>query len=129
MGVGISRDHVAPRTPMRCPVCDADLVDVMIRDLGGVTATLIWELHAGRCPEHGWFQAEVISRPPREIFPVDRPFGVARRMIVKGEEVFAFPTVFNGLPPAERRQKTDPFDPAMWRVQRLENLAAAGVQR
>lgn len=119
MDVGTSRDRVAPRTPMRCPVCDAALVDVLVRDIGGVTADLVWELHAGRCPEHGWFQAEVISRPPREIFPVDRPFGTARRLVVDGEELFAFPTVFNALPPAQRRGKADPFDAAMWRVQRL----------
>lgn len=119
MEVGTSRDRVAPRTPMHCPICEAALHDVMVRDLGGVTAHLVWELHAGRCPEHGWFQAEVISRPPREIFPVDRPFGSARRLVVDGEEVFAFPTVFNGLPPARRRSNVDAFDAAMWRVQRL----------
>lgn len=123
MDVGTSRDRVAPRTPMRCPICDAALDGVMIRDLGGVTANLVWELHAGRCPEHGWFQAEVISRPPREIFPVDRPFGTARRLVVDGEEVFAFPTVFNALPPAQRRSKVDAFDAAMWRVQRLNEPA------
>lgn len=118
MEVGTSRDRVAPRTPMRCPICDGALVDVLVRDLGGVTANLTWELHAGRCLEHGWFQAEVISRPPREIFPVDRPFGTARRLVVDGEELFAFPTIFNGLPPAQRRSKVDPFDAAMWQVQR-----------
>ena len=125
MDVGTSRDRVAPRTPMRCPICDAALVDVLVRDLGGVTANLVWELHAGRCPEHGWFQAEVISRPPREIFPVDRPFGAARRVVMDGEELFAFPTVFNGLPPARRRSKIDPFDAAMWRPQRLASATPA----
>ncbi len=63
--------------------------------LGGVTAGLFWQIHAGRCPEHGWFQTEVISRPPREIFPVNKPFGAARRIVVDGREVFSFPTVWN----------------------------------
>lgn len=127
MEVGTSRDRVAPRTPMRCPICDTSLVDVQVRDLGGVTADLVWELHAARCPEHGWFQAEVISRPPREIFPVDRPFGTARRVVIDGEEFYAFPTVFNGLPPALRRSKVGAFDPAMWQVQRLANTGTAGI--
>ena len=101
---------------MRCPICDGELRNVLIRDLGGVTADLVWQLHAGECPEHGWFQAEVISRPPREIFAVDRPFGVARRMVVNGKEVFSFPTVWNDLPPEAKRQRVDPFDPRYWRV-------------
>jgi len=117
MDVATSRDRVAPRTPMRCPICGGDLADVMVRDLGGVTGTLVWEMHAGRCPEHGWFQAEVISRPPREIFPVERPFGSARRLVVDGQELFAFPTVWNGLTLAEKRNRSvDPFDPALWRT-------------
>src|SRR5215211_2865343 len=88
------KDKIGARTPMRCPVCDRDLRNVLVRDLGGVTASLVWQLHAGECPEHGWFQAEVISRPPREIFAVDRPFGVARRMEIDGDEVYAFATVW-----------------------------------
>ena len=81
-----------------------------------VTADLVWELHAGRCPEHGWFQAEVISRPPREIFAVNKPFGVARRLTVNGQEVFSFPTVWNSLPVDQQRRRVDPFDPAYWQV-------------
>lgn len=104
---------------MRCPICDGDLRNVLVRDLGGVTASLVWQLHAGECPEHGWFQAEVISRPPREIFPVNRPFGTTRRMVVDGDEVYAFATVWNDLPAETKRQKTDPFDPRYWRVRRL----------
>lgn len=103
---------------MRCPICDRPLEPTMIRDLGGVTADLVWQLHAGACPEHGWFQTEVISRPPREIFAVDRPFGVARRLVVAGQEVFSFPTVWNDLPPEARRRKVDPFDPKYWQVRR-----------
>jgi len=92
--------------------------NVLVRDLGGVTASLVWQLHAGECPEHGWFQAEVISRPPREIFAVDRPFGVARRMEIDGDEVYAFATVWNDQPDDLKRKKTDPFDPRYWKVRR-----------
>ena len=103
---------------MRCPICQGELEDVLVRDLGGVTADLIWQLHAGRCPEHGWFQTEVISRPPWEIFAVNKPFGVARRLVVDGEELYSFPTVWNDLPPEARRQRVDPFDPRYWQVRR-----------
>lgn len=112
------RDRRQVRTPMRCPICGGDFADTMVRDLGGVTSDLVWQLHAGRCPEHGWFQAEAISRPPREIFAVNKPFGVARRVSVEGREAFSFPTVFNDLNPQERRRPIDPLDPAMWRVSR-----------
>ena len=111
-------DRVRGRTPLRCPICGSELRGVLVRDLGGVTADLIWQLHAGECPEHGWFQTEVISRPPREIFAVNKPFGVARRLVVDGEEVFAFPTVWNDLPDEAKRQRVDPFDPRFWQVRR-----------
>ncbi len=116
-----SRDRLHARTPMRCPICRGELHDTLVRDLGGVTADLVWQLHAGRCPEHGWFQTEVISRPPREIFAVNKPFGVARRMVVDGEEVFSFPTVWNALPDAAKRQRVDPFDPRYWQVRRRDD--------
>ncbi len=112
----ISRDRIAPRTPMRCPICEGALANVLVRDLGGITADLVWELHAGQCLEHGWFQTEVISRPPREIFAVDRPFGVVRRLVIDGRECFSFPTVWDALPPERRRQPVDPFDARFWRV-------------
>ena len=112
------KDKIAPRTPMRCPICDGDLRKVMVRDLGGVTAGLTWQLHAGECSEHGWFQCEVISRPPREIFAVDRTFGVARRLIIDGDEIYAFSTVWNDLPADMKLKKTDPFDPRYWKVRR-----------
>lgn len=115
---GVSRDRLSARTPMRCPICDGALQRVLIRDLGGVTADLVWQLHAGECPQHGWFQTEVISRPPREIFAVDRPFGTTRRLIIDGKEIFSFPTVWNMLPPAAHRQRVDPFEPRFWRVPR-----------
>jgi hypothetical protein len=111
-----SRDRVQVRTPLRCPVCGGELEDTLVRDVGGVTAGLIWQIHAGRCPEHGWFQTEVISRPPREIFPVNKPFGVARRVVVDGREVFSFPTVWNNLPLDEQRQRVDPLDARYWQI-------------
>ena len=117
--LGNSRDRVRERTPMRCPLCEGALDNVLVRDLGGVTADLIWELHAGECPRHGWFQTEVISRPPREIFAVDRPFGVVRRLLVDGSEVFSFPTVWNDLPVEARRQRVNPLDPKYWQVRRV----------
>lgn len=101
---------------MRCPVCGGALVETMVRDIGGVTHDLTWQLHAGRCPEHGWFQTEVISKPPREIFAVNKPFGTARRMVVDGREYFSFTTAWNELSPAEQRQRVDPFDPKWWRT-------------
>ena len=111
-----SRDRIHVQTPMRCPVCGRELEDVLIRDIGGVTADLFWQVHAGRCPEHGWFQAEVISRPPREIFPVNKPFGVARRLLIDGEEMFSFPTVWNSLPKERQRERVDPLDARFWQV-------------
>jgi hypothetical protein len=112
---------------MRCPLCEDPFQDVLVRDIGGVTGNLDWQIHAGRCPRHGWFQAEVISRPPREIFPVDKPFGVARRLVVNGEEIFSFPTAWSELPAAEKRKRVDPFDPRYWRVSRL--VDASGEAR
>jgi hypothetical protein len=112
------KDKIGARTPLRCPICDSHLRNVLIRDLGGITANLVWQLHAGECPDHGWFQTEVISRPPREVFAVDRPFGVARRIMIDGDEVYAFSTVWNDLPDDQKRKKTDPFDPRYWKVRR-----------
>ncbi len=121
----MNRDQLAPRTPMRCPICDRDLERVLVRDIGGVTGDLDWQIHAGQCPEHGWFQAEVISRPPREIFPVEKPFGVARRLVVDGQEVFSFPTAWSDLSPLEKRQRVNPFDPQYWEVRRRSDANAA----
>jgi hypothetical protein len=119
--IGTSRDHLMTRTPMTCPICDSELRKVQVRDLGGVTADLVWQLHAGECPDHGWFQAEVISRPPWEIFAVDRPFGVARRLVIDGREIYSFPTIWNDLPPEARRQRVNPLDARYWRVRRLDD--------
>ncbi len=111
----VQRDNVRSRTPMRCPICGSEMARVHIRDMGGVTAGIMWKIHAGECPEHGWFQAEFTADPPREIFPVNRPFGAARRIVVDGDEYFEFPTRW-GKTPIENRhfQVTDPLDPAMW---------------
>ena len=111
-----TRDRTRASTPLRCPICDRELEETIVRDIGGVTADLVWQIHAGRCPLHGWFQAEVISRPPREIFPVNKPFGTARRVVIDGREIFSFPTVWNSVPPREQRQRVDPLDERFWRV-------------
>lgn len=113
-----SRDRVQVSTPMRCPICDRELEDTLVRDIGGVTSNLFWQVHAGRCPEHGWFQTEVISRPPREIFPVNKPFGTARRVVVDGREVFSFPTLWNSVPREMQRSGVDPLDARYWQIDR-----------
>lgn len=113
------REAIAPRTPMRCPICDLPVVDVQIRDIGGLTADLFWQVHAGRCPVHGWFQAELVAQPPREIFPVSRPFGSARRVIIGTDEIYAFATVWNDVPPEVKRSHVDPLDPQYWKVRSL----------
>jgi hypothetical protein len=109
---------------MRCPICAGELVDVRIRDIGDVTASLLWQMHAGRCPEHGWFQAEFISKPPREIFPVNRPGGIAREVDVEGLAIYAFPTIWDSM---DSRLQVDPLDPRYWAVDwdKLKLSAAA----
>ena len=102
-----------PETPLRCPITGERLKDVRIIPLGPVTADLTWELHAGRSPEYGWFQAEVISRPPREIFPVTRPGGVARKFLIDGRPVYAFPTLWDST---DRRTPAAMYDPYYWQV-------------
>lgn len=118
------RETPAARTPMRCPICDRELEDVQIRDFGGVTADIVWQVHAGRCPVHGWFQAEVVSRPPREIFPVNRPFGAARRLMLGNDEIFAFATVWNDAPDDVKRSRIDPLDPQYWQVRARKGALA-----
>lgn len=113
------RDRVNVGTPMRCPICDGQLQNVLIRDLGGVTAGITWQIHAGKCAEHGWFQTEIVSRPPREIFAVTRPFGAARRIVVNGREHFSFSTSWNDLPQQDRREKVDPLNADYWKTKPL----------
>jgi len=108
------REQLRTRTPMRCPVCHGELRKVVVRDIGGLAPHTTWQIHAGECPEHGWFQAEVVRRPPREIFAVTRPFGAARRMVVNGHEYYAFTTVWSSLSGEEKRQKTDPLEEKYW---------------
>jgi len=117
------RDRINTSTPMRCPICGGQLSDVLIRDLGGVTADITWQVHAGQCEQHGWFQTEVVSRPPREIFSVTRPFGAARRIVVDGREHFSFSTTWNDLPLNERRQKVDPLEARYWQTRPLSKGA------
>ncbi len=100
-------------SPLRCPITGEPLHDVRVIPLGPVTGELIWELHAGRSEEYGWFQAEVISKPPREIFPVHRPGGATREMHIGGKPVYAFPTVWDST---NRRTPVDMYDPAYWQV-------------
>lgn len=122
----LDRDKVGARTPMRCPLCGGSLTGVHVRDIGGLTAGSLWQIHAGECPEHGWFQTEFVSKPPREIFAVDRPFGTARRVVVKNHEYFSFSTAWGNeterkklekvdpLETRERDRKVDPLDPRYW---------------
>jgi hypothetical protein len=112
------RDVAGATSPIRCPICGVRLSDVQIRDIGGITADLTWQVHAGYCDEHGWFQAEIISQPPRELFPVTRPFGVARRVVVDGDEVYSFSTVWNDVSSEMKRSRVDPLDPQYWQVRR-----------
>lgn len=122
-GDSTQRDRINVRTPMRCPLCGGELDRVFVRDLGGITAGITWQLHAGRCmahPEgHGWFQAEVCGKPPREIFAVARPFGPTKRLEVDGQEIYAFATVWNDAPSEIQMRRVDPLDPQYWAVRRL----------
>lgn len=104
---------VRRHSPLRCPITGKALKDVRVIPLGPVTGELVWELHAGRSEDYGWFQAEAISKPPREIFPVDRPGGSARRMLIGGKPVYAFPTKWDST---DRRRAVDMYDPDYWQV-------------
>lgn len=107
---------VRDRTPMRCPLCDGRLSHIQVRNIGDVTANILWQMHTGECPIHGWFQAEFVGKPPREVFPVDRPAGNARKVVIDGREVFSFPTVWNSIDVKDARQKVDPLDPRYWQI-------------
>jgi hypothetical protein len=100
-------------SPLRCPITGELLKNVRVTPLGPVTGKLAWELHAGRSDKYGWFQAEVISKPPREIFPVTRPGGTARRVMIGGRPVFSFPTVWDST---NRHAAVDMYDPHYWQV-------------
>ncbi len=113
------------RTPMRCPICEGNLINVRVRNIGDVTVHILWQMHSGQCPAHGWFQAEIVGKPPREIFPVTRPGGTARPVMIDSRPVYAFPTIWNSMDP---RQKVDPLDPRYWQVdwERIRVPSAAG---
>lgn len=118
-----ARDQYNVSTPLRCPICGSMLQETMIRSLGTVTNKTTWQMHAGKCPEHGWFQAEVVGRPPRDIFAVHRPFGASRRLIVNGEEHYQFPTVWNDVEfdaRMDRVHPADPLDAQYWKARGLE---------
>lgn len=102
-----------PETPLRCPISGEKLQNVRIMPLGPVTANSTWELHAGHSPEYGWFQAEVVATPPREIFPVSRPGGIARTVEIDGRPVYAFPTIWDST---DRRTPAHMYDPYYWQV-------------
>jgi hypothetical protein len=108
------REQLRTRTPMRCPICHGTLGKVIIRDIGSLSPGAIWQIHAGECEDHGWFQTEIVKRPPREIFAVTRPFGAARRVVIDGNEYYAFSTVWSELPGDEKRKKIDPLEEKFW---------------
>lgn len=111
-----AQSQVRTRTPMRCPLCKQQLDRVQIRELGTVAPHLTWEVHAGLCPDHGWFQAEIVGKPPREIFAVTKPFGMAKRVIYEGKEYYGFETAWNALTPEEQRKPVDPLTVEYWEV-------------
>lgn len=116
-------DQFNVETPLACPVCGSDLVKTMIRTLGTITSRTSWQMHAGKCEEHGWFQAEIVGKPPRDIFAVTRPFGPSRRLIVDGREVYQFPTVWNDVDfdvRLDRNKPVDPLDARYWKPQSPE---------
>lgn len=119
----ILRDQFNVETPLTCPVCGGDLVETGIRTLGTITRNTAWEMHSGRCEEHGWFQAEIVGKPPRDIFAVTRPFGASRRLVVGDTEYYQFPTVWNDVDFETRMDKSngiDPLDATYWKPKGLE---------
>lgn len=105
-----SRDQFNVETPLRCPICEGALKGTTIRTMGSVAPNVAWQMHAGECKEHGWFQAEIVGRPPRDIFAVTRPFGASRRIVVNGSEMYQFPTVWNDADFDLRMNKENPVD-------------------
>ncbi len=118
-----ARDQFNVETPLTCPICGNDLVKTMIRSLGTVTSQTSWQMHVGQCEEHGWFQAEIVGKPPRDIFAVTRPFGASRRLVVNGREMYQFPTVWNDVDfdaRMDRSKPVDPLDAQYWKPRGLE---------
>lgn len=107
-------------------MCGGDLVDTMIRTMGAVSPHITWQMHSGKCEEHGWFQAEIVGRPPRDIFAVTRPFGTSRRLVINGREVYQFPTVWNDvdfdvrMDRMGKADRVDPLDARYWVARPIE---------
>jgi hypothetical protein len=116
------REQFHVETPLRCPVCGGELMDTWVRSLGANLTGIRWEMHSGRCEEHGWFQAETVGKPPRDIFAVDRPFGVSRRLVINGREYYQFPTAWAEVEFHERMNRmskanrVDPMDEQYWKA-------------
>jgi len=122
-----AREEFNVDTPLKCPVCGSKLVDTRISAMGSDISThLRWHMHSGRCEEHGWFQAETVGRPPRDIFAVTRPFGTSRRFVINGREYHQFPTLWNDVEFHERMNRmskanrVDPLDPQYWEARPIE---------
>lgn len=118
------RDQFNVETPLMCPVCGGDLVETGIRTLGSITGGLRWEMHIGRCEEHGWFQAEIVGAPPRDIFAVHKPFGKSRRMVIDDTEYYQFATAWKNVELDQildrTREPVDPLDPQYWKPLNLK---------
>lgn len=118
-------DQFNVETPLTCPICGGDLVKTMIRELGTITAHTVWQMHIGQCEEHGWFQAEIVGKPPSDIMAVTKPFGTSRRLIVNGREVYQFPTVWNDVDfdvRMDRNKRVDPMDAQYWKARPIEQV-------
>lgn len=119
-------DQFNVETPLKCPICGGDLVDTMIRRMGHISTHTTWQMHSGRCEEHGWFQAETVGRPPRDIFAVTKPFGTSRRLVINGREFYQFPTVWNDVEFDVRMNRmgkddrVDPMDAQYWAARPIE---------
>lgn len=117
------RDQFNVETPLTCPICESGLMDTLIRVMGTATRATQWEMHAGKCEEHGWFQAEIVGRPPREIFAVTKPFGASRRLVINGREYYQFPTVWDDVDMETRMNKHNPvhaLDAQYWKPKPLD---------
>lgn len=123
--VSRTRDRIRVRTPMHCPICGEALQNVIVRDLGSAAARVTWQLHAGECPQHGWFQTEFVSRPPSEIFAVTQPFGTSRRVVVNGREYFSFSTAWSTVPAHEKRRPVNPLEEKYWRTLPVQGATAS----
>lgn len=113
-------------TPLRCPVCGGELVDTRISPMGDISTHISWQMHSGKCEDHGWFQAETVGKPPRDIFAVTRPFGTSRRLVINGREYYQFPTVWTDVEfdvrmnRMSKADRIDPMDAQYWQALPIE---------